>query len=77
MIYFFVSENVLGMKHHALEQSYIETNRLIEFWSKIIYLVVAKMSPLAFTVPKFIFSVFIYSTTNLGNGAFELPLPMW
>lgn len=69
-------DNVLGMKHEALELLYIKTNKQIEFWSKIIYWVVAKLSPLAFTLPKFLFS--IYSTRNSGNvEVFELPFPMW
>lgn len=36
------------------------------------------MSPLAFTLPKFIFSILIYAMSNFKNSAaFELPFPMW
>lgn len=65
------------MKYPALKSSYIENNQQIEKWSEIIYLIVAKMTPIAFILPKFIVSIFIYFTTNLENDAFELPLPMW
>lgn len=71
-------DDILGMKHQTLESSYIKTNQQIEFWSEIIYWVIAKMSPLAFTLPKSTFSVFIHLTRNSGNvEAFELPFPMW
>lgn len=32
---------------------------------------------ICFLLPKALFSYFIYFTTDLGNDAFELPLPMW
>lgn len=40
-------------------------------------LVIAKVTPIIWVCPKCIACVYFYITTDLGDDAFELPLPMW
>lgn len=56
---------------------YDKTNRQLEKWSKIIYLAVAEITPMCLVLPQCIVSLIDYSTTDSGNDAFELQLPMW
>lgn len=56
---------------------YEKINRQIEKWSKIVYIVVAKVTPILVIMLKVIYSVAVYFTTDLGNDALELPFPEW
>lgn len=56
---------------------YIKTDRQIEKWSKIVYIMIALATPACFIFPMLIYSLVKYFTTDLGTGAFELPLPVW
>ena len=56
---------------------YSEIDHQIEKWSQIVYIVIAKITPVCFISPIFIYSLVIYFTTDLGNDAFELPLTVW
>lgn len=56
---------------------YNETDRQIEKWSKIVYIVIAQTTPACFILPIFVYSLIEYFTTDLGTDAFELPLPVW
>lgn len=54
--------------------AFIDTVRLVEEVSEVINLVIAKVSPLSFILPKTAFCYYEYITAN---GAFELPFPIW
>lgn len=55
---------------------YNETNRLIEKWTKIIYIIAVNVVLPAMMLPKFFISFFGYFATDMGNAAFELPFPV-
>lgn len=55
---------------------YEKTNQKFGKWSEILYFLIVKMIPLAFILPKFVISLYLYATTDLnGNDALELPIP--
>lgn len=56
---------------------YEETNKQTEKWSKIIYFGLVKVTPISWILPTLIISCRNYVTTDLGNDAFEMPLPIW
>lgn len=56
---------------------YKKTDRLTEKIGKGIQLVIVYISVPGFVLPKGIYSLFMYFTTNLGRDAFELPIPTW
>lgn len=56
---------------------YEEVNGQIEKWGKIIYFVIAELSPICMIVPKAILCLLVYFTTDLGQEAFELPVLEW
>lgn len=56
---------------------YEETNKQTEKWSKIIYFGLVKVTPICWMLPTFIISCRNYVTTDLGNDALEMPLPIW
>lgn len=56
---------------------YNETNRQLEKCTEIIVLVMAKVSPVCWILPKVVVSLFLYFTTEVGNDALELPLQIW
>lgn len=51
--------------------------KLMKMCSKFLDIVVAKMSPICFVLPKAIATYFVYFVTDLGDDAFELTMPMW
>lgn len=55
---------------------YNETNRLIEKWSKIIYILAVNVLLPALMLPKFIISLVGYFATDMGSDALELPFPV-
>lgn len=67
---------ILELNYPKSKEIYDQTNRQIEKWSEF-----AKNSiiviPLCIIVPQFTISYFKYFTTNLGNEAFQLVVPMW
>lgn len=60
-----------------MKKVYKKTHRTIEMVCKIIYLLMAKVSVACFVFPKAIISFYFYSSTDLGNDAFDLPIPTW
>lgn len=56
---------------------YEKTNKTAEKLCKIIYFICAKVSIPGSVLPKALACFFIYFTTDLGNEAFELPMPLW
>lgn len=69
--------SLLGLEYPISKAIYEETNRQVEKWNEIINFIMAKMTPIVLVWPSFILSFFRYFTTDLGNGAFELMLPIW
>lgn len=66
-----------GSKYPASRPMYEETNRTVEKWTEIVAFVMAKATPLSWIAPKVIISYYLYFTSDMGDGAFELPLPIW
>lgn len=56
---------------------YEEINRQIEKWTKIVYFIIAQVTPVCQIIPKFMQSLVVYVATDLGNDALELPYPEW
>lgn len=54
-----------------------ETNELVEKLSKIIDFLIVRVSVPGSLLPKAIFCLFIYFTTDLGHDAFKLSIPLW
>lgn len=67
----------LGHDYPASMALYTKTNEKVEKVTELIYLVVVKVTPVCVVFPKFLASLNLYLTTDLGNDALELPLPMW
>lgn len=68
---------MLGLKYPRSKAMYEKTNRLVEKISKFISFVIVYVSIPAFVLPKAIYCLFIYYTTDLGPDSFELPIPTW
>lgn len=54
-----------------------KSNLIAEKWSKIAYFFLVRVSLPGLLMPEALFSFYQYFTTDLGNEAFELSLPMW
>lgn len=65
------------LKYSASKSIFFETNQSVEKLSKILFLVIVKMTPASCLLPWFIYSFFIYFTTDLGADVFILQSPMW
>lgn len=66
-----------GLKYTAAKQEYERSNRLVDKWCKIAYVVIEKIFIPSVILPKAIFCFFVYFSTDLGNKAFDLPIPIW
>lgn len=67
----------IGLKRPTSKAMYERANELSEKFSKIIYFVIVDIAIPLFVAPKVILSYFLYFTTDAGNEAFELPIPIW
>lgn len=67
----------LGIIYPASMEMHSKTNQLVEQLTEILFLFLTRVAAPGFIMPKFLTSFFIYFTTDDGNEAFELPLPMW
>lgn len=54
-----------------------EIIRQTKICSKLLDFVVAKMTPIGLILPKAMVSYSVYTITDSGNDAFELPLQFW
>lgn len=63
--------------HTKLRTLYSETDERIQKWIKIVHVALVKVAPVFCVLPPSIVSYVTYVTTDLGNQAFELPVPMW
>lgn len=67
-----------GKRSRSAKLLYIEGNELIEKWSKIVCVVVTIGTPFILILPKFVFSLFVYSAgTTTAADALLLPTPTW
>lgn len=66
-----------GQEYPESKAIYEQTNQRIEKYSEIIYVVVVKVTPVCFVVPKCMGSLLMYFLTDLGSEALKLPIPMW
>lgn len=67
----------IGFKSSTSKATLSNTNKFVEKYSKIGMLFIKFVFTLGYISPKVIISFFIYFTTDAGNDAFNLPLPMW
>lgn len=67
----------LGLKYEESRVMYEETNNLMEKLSEIVELMVVGVCLPGFVIPRIIVSYFKYFTTDLGDDAFDLSIPMW
>lgn len=73
----FTFHSTLGLKHEESRAMYEKTNHLMEKISKIVYFIIMNSSILGFVIPIAIISYLKYYTTNLGEDAFDLSIPVW
>lgn len=73
----FTSGIILGIINPASMEIHIKTNQLVEKLTEILFLFITRVSVPGFVLPKVFASFFVYFTTDVGNDAFDLPLPMW
>lgn len=66
-----------GLQYPASKALFGKTNRLVEKISKIIFFVIARMSPFCSMLPKLFVCFFEYFVADMGSDSFELPFPMW
>lgn len=67
----------LGLKYRTPKSIYEQTHQNVEKWTAIVDLFVAKSTVFSSISPKLIVSLVAYFSTDLGNEAFVLPIPMW
>lgn len=56
---------------------YVETNRVVEKWSKLEFLAAVIVTPVVFVFSKAILIYLIYYTIDSDSDAFVLPYLMW
>lgn len=67
----------LGLDYPESIPIYVEANERIEKCSEIIHVFAFKLTPICIIMPKVFVCMSNYFTTDLGNEALVLPLPMW
>lgn len=67
----------IGSENPMKAALYTETNRKGEKLSKIAFVIVTIVIPIAFIFPPAIFAYSIYFTTDVGNDAFVLLYATW
>lgn len=67
----------LGLKYRTAKQEFEKSNRLVHKWCKIAYVIIVQVCMPSLILPKAMYCFFLYFTTDLGNDAFELPIPTW
>lgn len=66
-----------GLKNPKYKEICEKTNEFVEKWSRRgMFVMKYELIP-CIVAPKVIVSFFMYFTTDAGNDAFELPIPMW
>lgn len=70
-------EKFVALKYTATRPIFNETIQFEEKVSEIMFFIIAYVSLVVATLPACLYSCFIYLTTDSGNDAFVLPLPLW
>lgn len=73
----FCVQNILGSQNPASKIIYVKIIEKVEKWSRFIHIVLLYVTVPSFVLPKYVVSFYLFYTTDLGNDAFELPLPVW
>lgn len=68
---------MLGSKYPASNDHFEKSIKQTEKWSRIIFLVIAKIAVQFIILPTSVGSFIVYATTDSGGDSFILPLPMW
>lgn len=76
-IFFFFFFVFLALKFSVSKSIFNEAVRLEHKLSRILFVLVVKMTPPCGALPFLVYSYFIYFTTDLGRDAFQLPAPTW
>lgn len=72
-----INMHVSGLKYPASRKIYEKIDPKVEKWCKIIFFMNMKVCfPIGMS-SEFIYSFILYFTTDLGNDAFQVPLPFW
>ena len=75
--YLYWKISIPALKYTASKSMFRTTNQIVEIMSRIIFFIMLKLTPALTYVPWSIYIYFNYFTTDLGNDAFELPMPIW
>lgn len=75
--YYLKQNNISASKDPAQKKILEKMVQLIELLSKIIISFAVKIILTGFVLPKAVACFYVYFTTDSGNEAFELSLPMW
>lgn len=67
----------IGLINPTSKAIYDEIDGKLEFWVKMLDLLVVNVMPVGITFPMLIISYFVYYTTDLGADAFQLPFYAW
>lgn len=68
---------VIGLENPPSKAICEKTNELVENLSKVVIFACKYGLGPCIVTPKVIVSFFMYFTTDAGNDAFDLPIPMW
>lgn len=73
-----IIKTISALKYTATKAMFYQTIQIEEKLIEIVFHVMVDVTPVLATLPRFIYSYFVYVTTDLGYGAFGLlPLPVW
>lgn len=67
----------IGLESSKMKALYEKTNQRVEKYSRIGAFVTVCVIVPSFMLPKAIVSFFMYFTSDVGNDAFNLPVPIW
>lgn len=70
-------EKFKGSQNPASKEIYVEIITLIEKLNRFIHFVMVNLTLPCLLFPKYTVCYYTYFTTDIGNDAFELPLPVW
>lgn len=65
----------LGLVHPTSKRIYTKPDQQLEKLNGILQLVIVKVIPFSVVIPKYLTCFLMYFITDLGNDAFEIPLP--
>lgn len=66
-----------GLNYPQSKVIYVQIDRQIEKWSKILHFILAIAIPVSMMLPNLIVSYFNYFVLDLGDDSFEFSVPTW